>query len=125
MTGRALVVRRCGGRLRSDEGGAATVIALGIVGAVVALAAGLASVLVVVVASQEAANAADAAALAAADALSGAVAGDPCGLADRLAARNGARLTACDVSGLEVQVRVAVDRAAFTVEAAARAGPPG
>ncbi|MFE5672321.1 Rv3654c family TadE-like protein [Agromyces sp. NPDC056523] len=110
-------------RLRAEQG-AATVVTLGIVGAIVALAAGLATVLVGSVASQAAANAADAAALAAADAISGAVPGEPCVVATRLAARNGARLTSCEVSGAVVLVRVAVDRAAFAVTASARAGPP-
>ena len=110
-------------RLRGERG-AATVVTLGIVGAVVALAAGLAAVLVGSVASQSAANAADAAALAAADVVSGAVPGEPCAVATRLADRNGARLTSCEVSGASVLIRVTVERAAFMATASARAGPP-
>lgn len=110
-------------RRRCDERGAATVLTLGIVGAIVALAAALTMVLVASVASQSAANAADAAALAAADAVSGAVAGDPCDLAERLAARNGARLVACELAGSVASVAVVVERAAFTATASARAGP--
>ncbi|MBM7504016.1 Rv3654c family TadE-like protein [Agromyces aurantiacus] len=115
----------CPDRDGRGERGAATILALAIVGAIVALAAALAGVLVASVASQVAANAADAAALAAADAVSGAVAGEPCDLAARLADRNGARLSSCDVSGAEVVIVVSVTRAALTITASARAGPPG
>lgn len=120
-----------GGRTRAtprprvaEERGAATILALAIVGAIVALAAGLVAVLAASVASQDAANAADAAALAAADAVSGAVAGEPCALAGRLTARNGARLVGCEVSGAVVTVSVVVERGAFPASASARAGPP-
>jgi secretion/DNA translocation related TadE-like protein len=108
-----------------DEAGAASVIALGIVGAIVAVSIAVVPVLGAFVASQEAANAADAAALAAADAVSGAVTGVPCELAGGVAARNGARLMSCEGDGPVVVVRVAIERFGFTVAAAARAGPPG
>jgi secretion/DNA translocation related TadE-like protein len=108
-----------------DEAGAASVTALGIAGAIVAVSIAVVPVLGVFVASQEAANAADAAALAAADAISGAVTGVPCELADAVAARNGATLVSCEGEGPVATVRVAVERFGFTVAAAARAGPPG
>jgi secretion/DNA translocation related TadE-like protein len=108
-----------------DEAGAASVTALGIVGAIVAVSVAVVPVLGVLVASQEAANAADAAALAAADAISGAVTGVPCDLAVAVAARNGGRLTSCEGDGPVVVVRVAIERFGFSVAAAARAGPPG
>jgi len=108
-----------------DEAGAASVTALGIAGAIVAVSIAVVPVLGVFVASQEAANAADAAALAAADAISGAVTGVPCELADAVAARNGARLMSCEGEGPVATVRVGVERFGFTVAAAARAGPPG
>lgn len=107
------------------ERGAATVVAVAIVGAVVALAVGVVAVLAASVASQLAANAADASALAAADAVSGAVAGEPCAIAAQLAERNGARLVACEVVGAAASVTVAVGRGAFDAVASARAGPPG
>ena len=116
--------RRRSGRA-NDEAGAASVIALGIVGAIVAVSVAVVPVLGVFVASQEAANAADAAALAAADAVSGAVSGVPCELAIEVAARNGGRLTSCEGDGPVVVVRVAIERFGFSVAAAARAGPPG
>ncbi|MGR2753419.1 Rv3654c family TadE-like protein [Agromyces arachidis] len=108
----------------ADESGAATVLAVAIAGACVALAAGFASVLAGVVASQYAANAADAASLAAADALSGAVAEAPCAMAARAAERNAARIVACEVAGPTVLVRVAVDAPFAPATADARAGPP-
>jgi secretion/DNA translocation related TadE-like protein len=107
------------------EGGAATVLALAIVGAVVALAGGFAAILAGSVASQFAANAADAAALAAADALSGVVPADPCALAALAAERNGARLVACELAGPAASVTVAVAAPFGDASAEARAGPPG
>ncbi|MGR0220613.1 Rv3654c family TadE-like protein [Agromyces sp. ZXT2-6] len=107
------------------EEGAATVLALAIVGAVVALAAGFAAVLAGSVASQFAANAADAAALAAADAVAGVVPADPCALAAIAAERNGARLVACEVAGPAASVTVAVAAPFAEAIAQARAGPPG
>ncbi|MGW9632081.1 Rv3654c family TadE-like protein [Agromyces sp. NPDC055520] len=109
-----------------QERGAASVLALGIIGAMTALAVALVALLGVFVVSQRASNAADAAALAAADAISGAVPGEPCRLAGAIAARNGARLEACEGDGAEASVIVAVEAVpGFAVTAAARAGPPG
>ena len=122
------MTRRWGGSGRAlDEAGAASVTALGIAGAIVAVSIAVVPVLGVFVASQEAANAADAAALAAADAISGAVTGVPCDLADAVAARNGATLVSCEGEGEGpvATVRVEIERFGFTVSAAARAGPPG
>ncbi|MRG60455.1 helicase [Agromyces sp. CFH 90414] len=108
-----------------DERGAGSVLALAIVGGVVALTVGLVPVLAVHVHSQRAANAADAAALAAADAISGAVAGEPCALADQVARRNGARLASCEeAEGGVASVSVAVGVLGLEVSARARAGPP-
>ncbi|MCP2371188.1 secretion/DNA translocation related TadE-like protein [Agromyces terreus] len=77
--------------------------------------------------ARRAAAAADAAALAAADTLSGAVVGVPCEAAERVAARNGARLVVCSVDGPVSEVSVAVRGRVPGVEpvASARAGPPG
>lgn len=109
----------------ADESGAASVVALGLVGAIVALAALLAPVLAVFVATQRVANAADAAALAAADATSGAVPGVPCDLGASVAARNGATLTGCEIDGPVASVSVQSTPFGFVLEARARAGPPG
>ncbi|WP_157009228.1 Rv3654c family TadE-like protein [Agromyces laixinhei] len=114
------------GRRVDADRGAASVLAVGVIGAMAALAVALTALLGVFVVSQRASNAADAAALAAADAISGAVAGVPCALADSVAARNGARLSACEGDGAAASVIVVIDTVAgFAVSASARAGPPG
>lgn len=118
-----------GGRRREGgsvgDRGAASVLAVGIVGAVVALTALVVPAAATFVVSQQASNAADAAALAAADAVSGAVPGVPCELAAEVTARNGASLASCEVEGAAVTVGVVVGAMGMTVTAAARAGPPG
>lgn len=111
-------------RVLNRDDGAASVLALGLIGAVIAVTAAIVPVASAFVASQRAANAADAAALAAADAVSGAVMGIPCELAGRVAARNGGVLTACTVGGPTVTVTVTVSTAGFSLGASARAGPP-
>ncbi|MEI5583414.1 MULTISPECIES: Rv3654c family TadE-like protein [unclassified Agromyces] len=116
--------RRTLAKARAEDG-AATVLALAIVGALMALSAGFLAVLAGTVASQLAANAADAAALAAADAVSGFVVADPCGIAAEAARRNGARLRACDVAGPVASVTVAVIAPFGDAVATGRAGPPG
>ena len=101
-------------------------LAVGIVGAVVALTALVVPAAATFVVSQRAANAADAAALAAADAASGAVAGIPCELAAQVAARNGgAMVTACEVDGAVATVAASIDALGVALSATARAGPPG
>ena len=109
----------------SGERGAASVLALGILGATVALAVTVVPITAAFAASQRAAGAADAAALAAADALSGAVAGVPCELAGRTAERNGAALASCELGGPVASVAVTVPSFAVELRATARAGPPG
>jgi len=118
-----------GVRRRPDAGvvdrGAASVLALGIVGAIVALTALVVPVVTTFVASQRAANAVDAAALAAADSVSGAVPGVPCELAAATAARNGAVLVSCRTDGPVATVAVTVSAFGIEHRAVARAGPPG
>ena len=112
------------GRRRSERG-AASVLALGIVGAVVGATALNVPITTVFVAAQRAENPADAAALAAADAISGAVPGVPCVLAAIVASRNGAAVASCSTDGPVAAVTVAVSIAGFELGASARAGPPG
>jgi len=111
--------------LRRGERGAASVLALGIVGAVVGVTALTVPTATIFVASQRAANAADSAALAAADAVSGAVPGVACELAAQTAARNGATLASCEAHGPAVTVTVATASFGIELTASARAGPPG
>jgi secretion/DNA translocation related TadE-like protein len=113
----------CGGLC--DERGAATVLALAIVGTLVGLAGGGVAVAGAYVAAQRAAGAADAAALAAAEVASGAVPGYPCSEGARLAEANDARLESCDLEGLVVTVTTAVPYLGWSAQARARAGPPG
>lgn len=131
MSGRLRCFRRCRGvrvgvraRWRTERG-AASVVALGLVGAIVGLTALIVPVLGAFVGSQRAANAADAAALAAADASSGAVPGVPCALAASIAARNGAELVSCALDGPVATVSVRLGVLGLAVTAEARAGPPG
>ena len=112
-------------RAISRERGAASVLALGIVGATVALAVTVVPMTAAFAASQRAAAAADAAALAAAAAVAGAIPGVPCELAGRIAARNGAVLAWCEFDGPVASVTTAVSSFAVELRAAARAGPPG
>lgn len=111
--------------VREAERGAASVLALGIVGAVVALTVLTVPMLSAFALAQCAANAADAAALAAADAISGAVPGAPCDLAERTAVRNGADVEVCDLDGAVAFVAVRVQGIGIDIRRAARAGPPG
>lgn len=110
---------------RGDERGAATVVAVGLVGAIVLVASVFVPALGAFVMSQRAANAADAAALAAADASAGIVTGVPCERAADLASRNGAMLASCTLDGPVADVSVHADVLGFAVSARARAGPPG
>lgn len=108
-----------------DERGAATALALAIVGTLVGLAGGGVAVAGAFIAVQRAAGAADAAALAAAEVASGAVPGYPCSEGARLAEANGARLESCDLDGPIVTVTTSVPYLGSSAQARARAGPPG
>ncbi|WP_400994291.1 Rv3654c family TadE-like protein [Agromyces sp. GXQ0307] len=129
MRGRSVRRRFRAGRFREgrviDDGGAATVVAVAIVGAVVLMAVAVVGVLGASIAAQRAANAADASALAAADAISGAVAGEPCPVASDLARRNGASVVECRADGPVAFVSVVVRFGPMHATASARAGPPG
>lgn len=106
---------------------AGSVLSAGALALAGALSLGLVAVGGAAVAAQRAAGAADAAALAAADAASGAVVSsdDPCALAARVAAANGASVTSCTASGDEAVVEVSVPFAGFAAASRARAGPSG
>ncbi len=111
---------------RGDERGSATVLALTLLGAVVATAVLLGSLAGALVASRRAAAAADLAALAGAAAVQ--QGRDACAEASAVAAANHARLAACAVLAQDVRVGVAVDAGRvlgrrLRVSARARAGP--
>ncbi len=86
-----------------DDRGAATVLAVGLVGVLLALGGALGVVAAVVVDHRTAQSAADLAALAGA-----AARGEACAEAARVARSNGARLVACRSEGHEVEVDVLV-----------------
>lgn len=114
-----------GRRRHGAEQGAATVVAVGLVGVLVLVTALCLAVVVLVLAHRKAQVAADLAALAGASALqSGA---DPCAAAERIAVRQDARLIRCVVEGADVVVaagvRVDVALGGTELPARARAGP--
>lgn len=113
---------------RRGERGVATVLALGLMGVLLATAAVATAGTRVAVAAHRAAAAADLAALAGAQALQGDA--EPCAAAGRAAGTNGGRLTRCTQEGIEVLVTVEVETPTmvgltWTLPASARAGPAG
>ena len=109
--------------MRSDTG-AGSVLAIGLVGAVTALAMVAIPLYVVLSTRSAVAAAADAAALAAADVRVGVTGGLPCAVAAEVAAANATVLTACELDGLVATVRVERVVAGLSVSATATAGPP-
>jgi secretion/DNA translocation related TadE-like protein len=106
------------------DAGAGAVLAVAVVAAVALVAIAVVGLGAGLAVRQRVLGAADAAALAAADAASGAVAGDPCPLAARVAAANGARLDACAADGLVLTVAVSAGALGIRLTARATAGPP-
>ncbi|MDF9717093.1 MULTISPECIES: Rv3654c family TadE-like protein [unclassified Nocardioides] len=109
-----------------DEGGFATVAALGMVMVLATVALAVAVGAALVVDHRRAQAAADLAALAGATALGGT--GDACGAAASTAEANAARLASCEVIGRDVRVEVVVEHDSLAGRVAelrgtARAGP--
>jgi secretion/DNA translocation related TadE-like protein len=104
--------------------GSGSVVAVGLVGAIVALGAGLLGISTVLVEHRRIAGAADAGALAAADAASGLVAGEPCARALAVVAENGAQLDSCTISGARALVAARGTPLGIPVVVTALAGPP-
>ena len=109
---------------RSGDRGAGAVLALAIIAAVVTIGLFGVGLAAAMSARQRVIGVSDLAALAAADAASGAVAGLPCEVASRVAAGAGARLEACQVDGLVVDVTAGARFAGIPITARSRAGPP-
>ena len=109
--------------MRGDRG-AGTVLAVGVIGAIVTLALVAIPLYAVLSTRSAVAGAADAAALAAADARIGVVGGLPCEIAGRVARVNGAVLTSCELDGFVATVVVERSVGGFAVAASATAGPP-
>ena len=115
-------------RPRWDERGSGTVYALGVIAVLLAAAVGIAGLIQAQSATGRARAAADLAAISGATVLSSVVApGDPCAMAGRVAAANGALMSACSVDGEDVTVAVTVPTTILGLPrqatARARAGP--
>jgi secretion/DNA translocation related TadE-like protein len=107
-------------RVHRDRG-AASVLVIGVVAALLLLTSGAMTVVAVVAASHRARLAADLAAIAGAQALQGGAVGDACEVAAAVAMSNRAQLAGCVVVGLDVAVTVHVDPARWPSPAVARA----
>lgn len=113
-------------RASGAERGAATVLAVAVLGLLLLVGSALAVVGAMVVAHRQAQTAADLSALAGARSL--AKGGDACGAAAAVAAANGARLVDCSVEERDVRTTVSVDGPRWLgqsgdLDAEARAGP--
>ena len=111
-----------------DERGSGTVLVLGIVAVLLAMAVCAGFLIQAQAAAGKARSAADLAALGGATALSSVVApSEPCETAGRVARANGAEVTECTVAGEDVVVEVSVRTRVLGVVreavSAARAGP--
>jgi secretion/DNA translocation related TadE-like protein len=104
--------------------GSGTVLALGVIGALVALGTTMFPLSTVYLARQSLSAAADAAALAAADVAVGITSGYPCDAAAAAASANGARLSECRLDGLVATVTASASILGFALTARATAGPP-
>ncbi len=109
--------------MRSPERGSGSVLAIALIGAVIAVTALVIPIYAVLSVKAAVAAAADASALAAADARVGAVTGYPCDRAAEVASANGARLAACGVDGLVATVTVERWLLGLRVAQTASAGP--
>ena len=117
-----------GNRPGWDERGSGTVYALGVIAVLLAAAVGIAGLIQAQSATGRARAAADLAAISGATVLSSVVApGDPCAMAQRVAAANGASVSACSVAGEDVTVSVVLPATILgrprQATAQARAGP--
>ena len=115
-------------RRAAGERGSGTVLVLGVIGVLLALAVGVTALIRAQAAAGRARLAADLAALGGATALNSITApADPCVVAGGVARANGAALSSCAVTGedvvVEAAVRVQVLGVDRTATAAARAGP--
>ena len=110
-----------GNRPGWDERGSGTVYALGVIAVLLAAVVGIAGLIQAQSAAGRARAAADLAAISGATVLSSVIApGDPCAMAQRVAAANGASVSACSVSVVVPTTILGLPRQA---SARARAGP--
>ena len=112
----------------SGESGSGTVLALGVIAVLLALAVGLTGLIQAQAAAGRARLAADLAALGGATALSSVLApADPCAVAHQVAGAHRAQVVSCLIEGEDVVVQVSVSTSVLGVprsaRGAARAGP--
>jgi secretion/DNA translocation related TadE-like protein len=107
--------------LRADRG-AGSILAVALIGALIAMLTLLFPLCAVVAAKQKAAGAADAAAIAAADVAVGTLPGMPCAAAASVADANGAALRSCTVNLTTATVIAQIRILGFSVSATATAG---
>ena len=117
-----------GNRPGWDERGSGTVYALGVIAVLLVAALGITGLIQAQSATGRARAAADLAAVSGATVLSSVIApGDPCAMAGRVAAANGASVSSCSVTGEDVTVSVVVPTTILgrprQATAQARAGP--
>ncbi|ARC57514.1 hypothetical protein AS850_10545 [Frondihabitans sp. 762G35] len=122
-SGRPAVSRRASAAAAlRDERGAASLVAVAVLGAATALAVSAAASAALLTERHRLGATADAAAIGAADAAAGLAVGPPCVVADLVVGANGARLDSCSVEGTTVTIRVSSSRGAVRIGAAATAG---
>ena len=109
---------------RRGERGSASVVIVGLMAGIVALTSLAVPLYSALAMKRSVSAAADAAALAAADVAVGRSAGFPCEVATRVAAANGASVTACTVDGLIATVTTSRILLGIPVVSSATAGPP-
>jgi len=109
--------------MRSDRG-SGTVLAVGIVGCVIALAVLVVPLYRGLGAVRQVQGAADAASLAGADVAAGIAPGSPCEVAASVARANGAAATHCRADGLVVTVTARSSFLGISLVSTASAGPP-
>jgi secretion/DNA translocation related TadE-like protein len=107
-----------------QDNGSGSILAIGVLAAIVILAATSIPIYAVFAARSHVTAAADAAALAAADARRGVVGGFPCDVAEKVATANGAELEKCELDGYIATVEVRRELLGFDLRSTATAGPP-
>ena len=107
---------------QSDRG-SATVLGLGLIGAIVAGALAANFACFWLISAEKVRVAADLAAVAAADSVRGLITGEPCLAAGQIAHMYMVSLDTCRIVGFESFIRLHTNAAGLTLEAISRAGP--
>lgn len=108
--------------LRGLDYGSASVMAIGVLGALAVLVGALGFSFTTATKLVNAQLVTDSVALATADTLAGAIAGYPCEVADLVANKNGASLTTCRIVGLVAEISTTTSLGPFQILRWAKAG---